>query len=479
VGRGGTRTPDSGQGNPAAGGPRGAMAPPPHGPAGSWRSRASGQVVAVFSGGGTGGHLYPALALADALTGLRPDVQPFFVGAERGLEARILPEKGLDHLLLPVRGFERGAMRGGGGVLGGVLEASLRALGVLDGLARSLAATGEAFSRLRPSLVVVTGGYAGGPAGLMAGLMGIPLALQEQNAWPGVTTRILSRWSRQVHLAFPEAVEALPRGARSRATVSGNPIRVPSPGDITGGAPRPAEGNVPGRAATTAAGQTAGEGAGRAVTGIAAQAAADRSYFGLDPASRVVLVVGGSQGAAAVNGAVLEAVRGVAEGALHGPEDLQLLWATGRRNQEEVEGELERLGSPAWVRAMGYIHDMPRALRCATLAVSRAGAMATSEFLAWGVPSILVPLPTAAADHQARNAESLARAGAAVHLPEAELSGARLWAAVTTIMGKPEDLEAMQKASLERGRPEAARQIAEALAALLPRPANVPGGGAA
>lgn len=403
-------------------------------------------VVAVFSGGGTGGHLYPALALADALTGLRPDVRPFFVGAQRGLEARILPEKGLDHILVPVRGFERGAMRGRGGVLGGVLSALGRALGVLDGLARSLAATGEAFSRLRPSLVVVTGGYAGGPAGLMAGLMGIPLALQEQNAWPGVTTRILSRWSRQVHLAFPEAVEALPRRARSRTRVSGNPIRVPSPGDLPADAPRSAE---------------------------------DRSHFGLDPASRVVLVVGGSQGARGVNGAVLEAVRGVAEGILHRPKDLQLLWATGPRNQEEVEGELARLGSPAWVRALGYIHDMPRALRCATLAVSRAGAMATSEFLAWGVPSILVPLPTAAADHQAQNAESLARAGAAVHLPEAELSGASLWAAVTALLAAPEELEAMRKASLERGRPEATRQIAEALAALLPRPVNVTGGGPA
>jgi UDP-N-acetylglucosamine--N-acetylmuramyl-(pentapeptide) pyrophosphoryl-undecaprenol N-acetylglucosamine transferase len=408
-------------------------------------------VVAVFSGGGTGGHLYPALALAEALTGLRPDVRPFFVGAQRGLEARILPEKGLDHLLLPVRGFERGAMRGRGGVLGGALSALVRALGVLDGLARSLAATGEAFSRLRPSLVVVTGGYAGGPAGLMAGLMGIPLALQEQNAWPGVTTRILSRWSRQVHLAFPEAVEALPRRARSRTRVSGNPIRVPISGDLPADAPR----------------------------GALGQSAEDRAHFGLDPASRVVLVVGGSQGARGVNGAVLEAVRGVAEGSLQRPKDLQLLWATGPRNQEEVEGELQRLGRPAWVRALGYIHDMPRALRCAALAVSRAGAMATSEFLAWGVPSILVPLPTAAADHQAQNAESLARAGAAVHLPEAELSGASLWAAVTALLEAPEELAAMRKASLERGRPEATRQIAAALAALLPRPVNVTGGGPA
>jgi UDP-N-acetylglucosamine--N-acetylmuramyl-(pentapeptide) pyrophosphoryl-undecaprenol N-acetylglucosamine transferase len=394
-------------------------------------------VVAVFSGGGTGGHLYPALALAEALSGVRPDVRPFFVGAERGLEARILPERGLDHLLLPVRGFERGAMRGGGGLLGGILATVGRALEVLDGMARSLMATGEAFSRLRPGLVVVTGGYAGGPAGLMAGLMGIPLALQEQNAYPGVTTRVLSRWSRQVHLAFPEAQDALPRRSRPRVRLSGNPIRVPIPGD----------------------------------------AAADRAHLGLAPGSRVVLVVGGSQGAVAVNRAVLQAVRGVVEGSLQRPEDLQILWATGPRNQVAVEEELGSLGSPEWVRALGYIHEMPRALRVASLAVSRAGAMATSEFLAWGVPAVLVPLPTAAADHQARNAESLARAGAAVHLPEPELSGESLWRAVTALLAAPDELEAMGRACMEWGCPEATRQIAESLAALLPRPARIPGGG--
>ncbi len=409
----------------------------PHSAGGGREGSVPGGLVAVFSGGGTGGHLYPALALADALSHLRPDVRPFFVGAERGLEARVLPERGLEHLLLPVRGFERGAMRGSPGLLGGILATVRRVLGVLDGMMRSLMATRKVFRRLQPGLVVVTGGYAGGPAGLMAGFMGIPLALQEQNAFPGITTRVLSRWSRQVHLAFPEARDALPRRSRARARVSGNPIRLPTPGD----------------------------------------AAADRAHFGLAPGSRVVLVVGGSQGAVAVNRAVLEGVRGAEEGSLQRPEDLQILWATGPRNQEEVEEELRSLGSPEWVRAHGYIHEMPRALRVATLAVSRAGAMATSEFLAWGLPAVLVPLPTAAADHQARNAESLARAGAAVHLPEPELSGESLWRAVTTLLAAPEKLEAMRAAALERGRPEAARRIAADLAALLPHPVQAPGGG--
>ena len=168
----------------------------------------------VFSGGGTGGHLYPALALADALVELRPDVRPFFVGASRGVEAIILPRRGVDHVLLPVEGFARG-----GGFAG------LRAL---PRLAVSLLRVADLFQALRPEAVVVTGGYAGGPAGIAAGATRTPLVLQEQNAVPGVTTRLLSLWARQVHVAFPEAVARLPRRARARAVMSGNPVR-PAP----------------------------------------------------------------------------------------------------------------------------------------------------------------------------------------------------------------------------------------------------------
>jgi UDP-N-acetylglucosamine--N-acetylmuramyl-(pentapeptide) pyrophosphoryl-undecaprenol N-acetylglucosamine transferase len=152
----------------------------------------NGRIVAVFSGGGTGGHLYPALALASALTRRRPDVHPFFVGAVRGLEARVLPELGVDHLLVPVEGFRRGAL--------------LANLQVVRLLAIALAHVAQAIHRLRPQLVVVTGGYAGGPAGLVAVLTGTRLVLQEQNSMPGLTTRFLSRFAREVHLAFPESV---------------------------------------------------------------------------------------------------------------------------------------------------------------------------------------------------------------------------------------------------------------------------------
>lgn len=374
------------------------------------------QTVAVFSGGGTGGHLYPSLALAEELSVVRPDVRVFFVGARRGVEARILPERGLDHLLLPILGFRRGRL--------------LPNLGVVWGLLKSVLMTGELFTRLRPGVVVVTGGYASGPAGLVARAMGIPLAVQEQNARPGFTTRFLSRWCRQIHLAFPEALDWLPPKARDRAHMSGNPIRRVDPLDP----------------------QVAREG------------------FGLKPRTSVVLVVGGSQGSEALNRAVLEFVETLAAGKAGPPKDVEVLWATGPNNLDHVEGRLADLGNPGWIHAVGYIHEMRAALSAATVAVSRAGAMTTSELSAWGVPSVLVPLPTAAADHQTRNAESLARAGSAVHIPEAELTGSRLWNAVDSLLSSPQRLAAMKAAALEAGRPEATREITRALERLLPRP---------
>jgi UDP-N-acetylglucosamine--N-acetylmuramyl-(pentapeptide) pyrophosphoryl-undecaprenol N-acetylglucosamine transferase len=378
----------------------------------SGRSQAS--VVAVFSGGGTGGHLYPALALAGALTEIRPDVRPFFVGASRGLEARVLPEQGVEHLLLPVEGFRRDA-----------LLANVRVVRVLLQALTQLAA---AFRSLHPRLVVVTGGYAGGPAGLMAVLTGTRLVLQEQNSVPGVTTRVLSLFAREVHLAFPEARRGLPAWSRRKARVTGNPVRPPGSRDR--------------------------EGAARTL--------------GLDPSRPVVLVVGGSQGSLALNRALLEAVAGVREGRHSRPGDFQLLWATGPGHLDAIRDALAPHGVPGWLRVVGYLNEMPLALSVADLAVSRAGAMATSEFLAWGVPAILVPLPTAAADHQTRNALALAEAGAALHLPEGELSGESLWRRIAGIMEDSGAREAMVRAALERGRPHAAREIAGALDALLP-----------
>lgn len=370
--------------------------------------------VAVFSGGGTGGHLYPALALADALRARRSDLRAVFVGARRGLEARVLPERGEEHLLLPVVGFAR-------------TEPVWRRIAAVPPLAAALARVSWRFRTLRPEVVVVTGGYAGGPAGLAAVLMGIPLVLQEQNAEPGLVTRVLSRWARQVHLAFPEARDRLPRAGRRRARVGGNPVRALEERDRVDA----------------------------------------RGSLGLNPEGRVLLVVGGSQGSRALNRAMIGAVRRVVGQEVERPDRLQVLWSTGPAHLDSVQEGLS--DTPTWVRAVGFIDDMPDALAAADLAVSRAGAMATAEFLARGLPSILVPLPGSAADHQARNAEALEEAGAAVHVPEGELDGLRLWREVTGLLSDPERLEAMATAAKRRGRPHAAGEIAREISTLVPK----------
>jgi len=374
------------------------------------------RIVAVFSGGGTGGHLYPALALAGALVERRPDVRPFFIGAERGVEARVLPDRGVEHLLVPVEGAQRGSLVG-----------NLRVLRVL---ATAIAQVAEAFHRLRPRLVVVTGGYAGGPAGVVAVLTRTRLILQEQNSIPGITTRVLSLFAREVHVAFPEAVEILPRRSRGKVRISGNPVRPPI----------------------------------RVTREVAA------TNFGLDPTGPVILVVGGSQGSEALNALVLDAVHDVLAGRLTRAEGTQLLWATGPTHLGRIRDSLSAMGSPSWVHLLGYIDEMPLALASTDVAVSRAGAMATSEFLAWGIPAILVPLPTAAADHQTRNAEALRVAGAALTLRQSEATGTALWKALSDLLSNPEALAGMARAALERGRPEAVHEIARALDDLLPRP---------
>lgn len=369
----------------------------------------------LFAGGGTGGHLYPALALASALEAERPGTEVHFVGALRGVEARVLPTTGRAHTLLPLEPIRRDRVWQNWRLLPSTVES-------VRGLARL-------FSRFSPELVVGTGGYASGLACAYALMKGVPLAIQEQNSYPGLTTRVLARRARQVHLGFPEAEHYLKPGKRTEIYALGNPIRPP---DLT------------------------------------LDRAACRRAFGLSPEGVKVLVVGGSQGARAVNLALLGALERVAAGALPPPPaGFELLWATGPRQLEGVEARLLPLGLEGWVHAVGYIEAMPEALAASDLALSRAGAMATAELLAWGVPALLVPLPTAAADHQTHNARSLAEAGAALCVPEAELTPERLWAELLALASDPARRLAMAERAQDRAHPDAAREIAGKLLELL------------
>lgn len=378
--------------------------------------------VVVVTGGGTGGHLYPALAIADALRAERPDVRVLFVGASRGLEARVLSARKEWHVLLPIRGAARG----------GPLSTALAAARVIPNIVLSLVRVAKLFARERPEVVVVTGGYAAAPAGFVAGLSGVTLVLQEQNSVPGVVTRALSRWASRAYIAFPEVVQQMPAIA-GRTLVTGNPVRAGA------GLPR-----------------------GEA-----------RTLFGIPMDARLLLVAGGSQGSLALNNVLGDAVAAVARGELHRPASLHILWVTGPAHAEAIRGTLAAHGSPDWVHVVPYVDDFPSALTAADVAVSRAGAMSTAELLLHGLPAVLVPLPTAAADHQTHNARSLERAGAAIVAPQAGLTGTKLWSTVGELLSSPERLGAMRRSALALARPSAAAEIAADVATLLSPP---PGG---
>lgn len=370
----------------------------------------------LFAGGGTGGHLYPALALGEAVRRLEPEAEVFFVGALRGVEARVLPEKGVAHALLPLEPIRRAR--------------PWENWRLLPAMARSLAGLRRVFAEFRPDVAVGTGGYASGPAVAYALLRGVPAAVQEQNSYPGFVTRTVAGRVRQIHLAFPEARRHFRAGARTEVFEYGNPIVPPD--------------------------RAIGRGEARA-------------RFGLG-AGTVALVMGGSQGARAVNEALLADLRAVVEGRLPAVEALEVLWATGPSHYERVSGALAELGAPAWVKAVPYITEMPHALAAADVAVSRAGAMASAELCAWGVPMVLVPLPTAAANHQYHNAVALRDAGAAVMVEEAELGApGRLWGELRALADDGARRAALAGRALARGEPDAADRIAGELLRLARR----------
>ena len=368
----------------------------------------------LFAGGGTGGHLYPALALAEAFEQREGGAEVMFVGAKRGVEARVLPQRGVNHRLIRFEPIRRSKI--------------WRNWRLVPAFASILWGVPATVRRFKPDLIIGTGGYASGPVVAWGILRRIPTAVQEQNSVPGLTTRWLASRVRQIHLAFPEALAHLSPGERTEVFELGNPIRPPDPT-------------------------------------ISRDEA--RAKFGLG-SGPVVLVVGGSQGAQPVTDALLRDLERYTSSDVTPPESgLQILWATGPANYDAIAAELSRLRLSGWVKAVPYINEMPYALAASDLAVSRAGAMALAELCAWGIPSILVPFPFAAANHQLHNARALADAGAAVMLEETELSPGRLWSEMVTLAGDAGRRSQLAERARERGHPNAASKIVEHLSTLI------------
>jgi UDP-N-acetylglucosamine--N-acetylmuramyl-(pentapeptide) pyrophosphoryl-undecaprenol N-acetylglucosamine transferase len=309
----------------------------------------------------------------------------------------VLPRTEFPHLLLDLHPLYRANPLHNWKTARGVLSA-WRAIGAL-------------VSRERPRAIIGTGGYA---AGAMLGYgvsHGIPIMLQEADSHPGLTTRMFSRHAREVFLGFPEGERMLKRGRDTQINAFGNPIEPPP-------VPR-------------------------------LDRAAACALWQFDAGAPVLLVFGGSQGAQAINRVVGEWIeRGL-------PESLQVIWATGRANYEPFAKH-----ESARVRVRPYLSPITDAYAASDLALTRAGAMTIAELCAWGVPPILVPLPTAAADHQSANARALAAAGAARNVPQAELTVDRLDGEVRTLLAQPDALRGLSAAAATRGRPDAAAAIA-------------------
>lgn len=358
----------------------------------------------LFAGGGTGGHLYPGLAIARALVRLDANVQPFFIGARRGIERSVLPTAGFPYELLELHPLYRTRPWENWRTLGG-LASAWRRIGAIAAAAP-------------PSAVVGTGGYAAGAVLAWAASHGVPVAIQEQNSFAGLTVRQFSRWARAVYLGFPEAAASLHPAGRRVAIDTGNPIEPPP-------AVRPNR-------------RTA------------------RGKWGFDSdLGKVLLVFGGSQGARALNDVVARWVDGGLPGGLH------LIWGTGAGQFDQYSARASER-----VRVLPYLSPITDAYAAADLALTRAGAMTTAELCAWAIPSVLVPLPTAAADHQTANARALERAGAALMMPQNELSVERLNGVVQALAENSTRLETLATAAAARARPDAAMIIARDVLAL-------------
>ncbi|OFW07034.1 MAG: undecaprenyldiphospho-muramoylpentapeptide beta-N-acetylglucosaminyltransferase [Acidobacteria bacterium RIFCSPLOWO2_02_FULL_68_18] len=358
----------------------------------------------LIAGGGTGGHLYPGIAVARELMAQAPDAEVAFVGTSGGIEARVIPREGFALDLVRSAGLK------GKSLPSLVRGLALLPLSAVDGW--------RVITRRRPSVVVGVGGYSSGPVVLLAATRGIPTLLMEQNAMPGLTNRLLAPVVDAAAVTFQETM----RFFGSKAFLSGNPVRP--------------------------------------------EFLRREEAHGQDvrpPGAARVLVFGGSQGAHAINMAVVEAAPRLAAA----QPRLAITHQTGERDLEMVRDRYRRAGLEA--RVEPFLFAMEREMKSADLVVCRAGATTVAELTAVGRASILVPLPTATDDHQRRNAAALVEGGAALMIEQRELTGDRLAAEMLSLAADAERRRRMAEAARRLARPDAARTIVERVLALAGR----------
>jgi UDP-N-acetylglucosamine--N-acetylmuramyl-(pentapeptide) pyrophosphoryl-undecaprenol N-acetylglucosamine transferase len=358
----------------------------------------------VFAGGGTGGHLYPAIAIAEAFQRRVQDFACVFVGTNRGLETRVIPQLGYRLALVPVRGLLR--------------QLTLGNLLVPVYLLISIWQCQRLFKEFRPELIIGTGGYVSGPALLAAWMSGRKFVVQEQNSFPGLVNRWLGERATMVFLSFEESKKFFRRQDHLRVT--GNPVR---------------------------AGLSLGN----------RNAAAGKWNLASDRTT--LLIFGGSQGARRINEMVLEILPQLAQ-----LENFQILWATGPQHYDKIAPRVSDMPN---VKPVAYIDDMASVYTLADFVLCRAGASTIFELSNCGLPAILVPFPFATADHQTFNARELEKAGAGRMLIEKELTADKLLNLVREMATQPAVRKKMADAAKKLARPRAAEEIVDVCLSLI------------
>ncbi len=360
----------------------------------------------LVAGGGTGGHLFPGVAVAEEFLARDQEARVLFVGTGRPVERDVLGRLGLPLETITARGLKG--------------KSIMERLGALAVVPAGLFQSASIIRRFKPDMVLGVGGYSSGPVCLAARVMGVPTAIHEQNSVPGLTNRILGRIADLVFISFESARSYFPE---HKAYLSGNPVR----------------------------------------REIALAAAQERPAADNRP---VLLAVGGSQGAHAVNVAVVEAVRLLHQAGL----SFRVIHQTGVNDFDFVRETYGSLLPDAEVRP--FIQDMGRAYRSSDLVVGRAGALTLAELAAMGRPAVFIPLPTAANNHQEMNALSFVEAGAAEMIRQADLTPELLAGRLKELLGDPERLQGMAHAALGLARPDAAAFICDTCRAMPGRKAG-------
>ena len=354
----------------------------------------------LFAGGGTGGHINPALSIADYIKQNEPEFEALFIGTKRGLETKLVPKAGYNIEYIDIRGFDRRNL--------------LKNFVVLKKLSESKKKCREIIKNFKPDVVVLTGGYVSGPVAMAAHKMGVPAIIHEQNVYPGLTVKGSMNYVDYVAVSFPETLNVIKN--KEKCVLTGNPVRTQI---------------------------------------LNADKEKARKELGLSD-KPFVLIFGGSLGAQKINENVVAILQKLAK-----DNKIQLLFGTGERNYDEISEQIKNMNLPEDFKIVPYIDNMHLAMAAADVVVSRSGAITVSEIAVLGKPSILIPSPNVVRNHQEQNARALEKIGACKVLVESELNADSLYDTINSLTSDEKRLKSMSENLKEVACPDALDKLYE------------------